>query len=247
MALVVLTQVAGGVGTTTLAANLTNLWPLHPRILLELGITGGSLMQVMGFDAQASNTPASLSDLLADGYDLGLSEVQAPSLAGRNPERWELPVVPAPVIPDFPRPGEPMWWQKRVDLALSTNLDVIVDLGRVAPEHMGIHNRVLNTAAIILVVVRNIEEARRAVARLTLYQDRLAIVVISRLRSMPQEVTDATGGVLCAEVLPFDEDIATHLWRNALVTESKAKKPSKQYLDGVSHLAHYLRGAELSV
>jgi len=242
MALVALTQVAGGVGTTTLAANLTTLWPVDTRILLELGITGGSLMRVMGFDAQASGVPASLSDLVGDGYDLGLSEVSAPGLAGLAPEKWELPVAPAPVIPDFPHPGEPIWWQRRVDLALSANLDVIVDLGRVAPEHMGIHNRVLNASTIVLVVVRNIEEARHAVARLTLYRERLAIVVISRFRSTPEEITDATGGVLCAEVLPFDEDIAIHLWRNMLVTEPKAKKPSKHYLDGVSHLATYLRG-----
>lgn len=135
-----------------------------------------------------------------------------------------------------------MWWQRRVDLALSTTLDVIVDLGRVAPEYLALHNRVLNTATIILAVVRNMDEARRIVARLTLYQDRLAIVVISKLRSTPQEITEATG-CACAGVLPFDDEIANHLWRNMLVTESKAKRPSRLYLDGVNQLASYLRGA----
>jgi hypothetical protein len=201
-------------------------------------------MQIMGFDAQASDVPATPSDLAKFGYDLGLSESQAISLASLAPEKWELPVVPAPIMPDFPRPGEPIWWQRRVDLALDANLDVIVDLGRVAPEHMGIHNRVLNAAAIILVVVRNMNEARHAVARLTLYRERLAIVVISKLRSTPQEITDATGGHACAGILPFDDDIASHLWQNALVTESKAKRPSRLYLDAVGELATYLRGGE---
>jgi len=244
MSVIAITQVAGGVGATTLAANLTNVWPSHSRILMELGVTGGSLVQTMGFDSRACEIPPTLSDLVTNGYEFGSSGDKPSSLSYGNREEWELPVVPGPIVPDFPHPGEPSWWQRRVDLAVESNLDVIVDLGRVAPEHMIIHNRILNSAAVILVVVRNINEARTAMSRLTLYQDRLAIAVISRLRSSPQEISDALEGRDCAEVLRFDDDIADHLWRGTLVTESKIKKPRKEYLDAVNRLAVYLKGVK---
>jgi MinD-like ATPase involved in chromosome partitioning or flagellar assembly len=242
MEVVAVTQVAGGVGATVLAANLTNLWPVPNRVLMELGITGGSLMRVMGFENQLGSAEVVPSDIVKDGYDLGTPDAVAPKLAELEPEHWELPVLPAPGIPDFPRPGNPFWWQQRVELALDARLDVIVDLGVVAPEHLGIHNRVLNAASVVLVVVRTIDEARHAVARLSLYRDRLALVVVSRLRSLPEEITQATEGVVCAGVLPFDDDITRNLWRNMLVMDSKAKKPSRQYLEEIGRLATYLRG-----
>jgi hypothetical protein len=211
---------------------------------MELGVTGGSLVQIMGFDSRACEIPPTLSDLVTNGYEFGSSGDKPLSLSLGDIEDWELPVVPGPVVPDFPRPGEPSWWQRRVDLAIESNLDVIVDMGRVAPEHMIIHNRILNSAAVILVVVRNVNEARAAMSRLTLYQDRLAIAVVSRLRSSPQEISDALDGRDCAEVLRFDDDIADHLWRGALVEESKVKKPRKDYLDAVNRLAAYLQKAQ---
>ena len=247
MSVIAITQVAGGVGATTLATNLTNVWPAHSRILMELGVTGGSLIQIMGFDSRSCVIPPTLTDLVTNGYEFGSEGNTPASLSYGDMEEWELPVVPGPVVPDFPRPGEPAWWQRRVDLAVESNLDVIVDMGRVAPEHMIIHNRILNSAAVILVVVRNVSEARTAVSRLTLYQDRLAIAVISRLRSSPQEISEQLDGRECAEVLRFEDDIADHLWRGTLVTESKIKKPRKEYLDAVNQLAAYLQRAKPNV
>jgi MinD-like ATPase involved in chromosome partitioning or flagellar assembly len=238
MEVIAITQVAGGVGATVLAANLTNLWPVPNRVLMELGITGGALLRVMGFEHQLGT--ADFADI-KDGYDLGTPETVAPKLAELGPEEWELPVLPAPGIPDFPRPGQPFWWQQRLELAFNSPLDVICDLGVVAPEHLGIHNRVLNAASVILVVVRTIDEARHAVARLSLYKDRLALVVVSRLRSLPEEITQAASGVVCAGVLPFDDDITRYLWRNMLVVDSKAKQV-RRYLEEVGRLATYLRG-----
>ena len=68
MAVFALTQVKGGVGATTLAANLTSLWPHRARILVELGITGGDFARIMGFDTPAVSSPTALVD---DGFDFG--------------------------------------------------------------------------------------------------------------------------------------------------------------------------------
>ena len=236
MAVFALTQVKGGVGTTTLAASLTRAWPHRMRILVELGIAGGDLARIMDFDAAPS--PVS-PGLVEDGFDFGhLSGLR--KLAGTTPESWELPVLPAPPTPDFPRSGETMWWQNRADLMLASHGDVIADLGRVAPEHLGIHNRVLNAATAIVVVIHSLSEGISAASRLAMYQDRLAMVMISKLRSLPEEVSDATGAP-CVGVLPWDDSIAAAAAGNVLVVRSRAK-PVKQYLAGASELAHYLGG-----
>ena len=232
-----LTQMKGGVGATTLAANLTNLWPSQSRILVELGITGGDLAWTMGFDIHPPESPQSLT---REGFDFGVDIDPVPNLSDVPQDEWELPTMPAPAIPDFPRPGESIWWQKRVDIITQTNMDVIVDLGRIAPEHLGIHNRVLNAATAVVAVVRNLPEAKAAVNRLAMYQDRLAIVIISRLRSLPEEITQATG-TTCLGVIPFDEAIASNTWRNVLVTPSKTKS-IKNYLDATASLAKALGG-----
>ena len=232
MPIFAVTQMKGGVGATTLAVSLTNLWPNQSRILVELGITGGELTNTMGFSIQP---PASPKSLTRDGFDFGADLNPVPSLSDVPQDEWELPVMPAPAIPDFPHPGDPMWWQKRVDLITQTNLDVIADLGRIAPEHLGIHNRVLNAAIAIIAVVRNLPEAKAAVSRLAMYQDRLAIVMISKLRSLPEEITEATG-CTCFGVLPFDDAIASNTWRNILVTPAKTKSV-KNYLDATTKLA----------
>lgn len=237
MPLFAFTQMKGGLGTTTLAANLTNLWPNQNRILVELGITGGDLSWAMGFDIQS---PASPQSLTRDGFDFGADMEPVPNLSDVPQKEWELPVMPAPVIPDFPRPGEPMWWQTRVDLMTSNHMDVIADLGRIAPEHLGIHNRVLNAATAVVAVVRNLSEAKAAVRRLAMYQDRLAIVMISKLRSLPEEITEATG-CTCLGVLPFDDAIGSNTWRNILVTSAKTKS-AKNYLDATARLAQTLGG-----
>ncbi len=237
MSIFTFTQIRGGVGATTLAANLTNLWSNPNRIMVELGITGGDLARIMDFDAHASTSPTTLVD---GGKDFGQANNHLVGLSETSTDKWELPVLPAPIMPDFPNPGEKMWWQNRVDLMLSAHTDVIVDMGRVAPEHLGIHNRVLNASTAIVVVVRNISEAVAAASRLAMYQDRLALVMINKLYSLPSEISEATG-TTCVNVLPWDDAITANMWRNVLVSKAKAKSV-KQYLQATSDLAIYLGG-----
>ena len=134
-----------------------------------------------------------------------------------------------------------MWWQSRVDLILGSGIDVIVDLGRVAPEHLGIHNRVLNAATAIVAVVGSLSEGVAAASRLSMYSERLAIVLINKLRSLPEEVTEATGAT-CVGVLLRDDAIGAATSPNILVTHARAK-PVKQYLDATATLARYLGGS----
>ena len=238
MAVFALTQVKGGVGATTLAANLTSLWPHRMRILVELGITGGDLARIMGFETPPAT---SAGDLVEDGFDFGHLDGAFPKLADTAPETWELPVLPAPATPDFPHPGEAMWWQKRVDLILGSHIDVIADLGRVAPEHLGIHNRVLNAATAIVAVVGSLSEGIAAASRLSMYSERLAMVMINKLYSLPEEVTEATGAT-CVGVFPRNDAIASSASRHIVVTHARSK-PVKQYLDAVAKLADYLGGS----
>ena len=238
MAVFALTQVKGGVGVTTLAANLTSLWHHRMRILVELGITGGDLARIMGADAHDASSPTGLVD---DGLDFGHLDGTLPKLAGTASETWALPVLPAPSTPDFSRPTEPMWWQGRVDLILASRMDVIVDLGRVAPEHLGIHNRILNAATAIVAVTRSLSEGVAAASRLSMYQDRLAIVMINKLYSLPEEVAEATGAT-CAGVLPWDDSIAASSPADIVLTRPRAK-PAKQYLADAAKLAQYLGGS----
>ena len=237
MAIFTFTQISGGVGATTLIANLTNLWANPSRIMVELGITGGDLARIMNFNALASTSP---STLVENGKDFGQANSQPIGLSELPTDKWELPVLPAPVMPDFPNPGEKMWWQKRVDLMLSAHMDVIVDMGRIAPEHLGIHNRVLNASTAIAVVVRDTSEAVAAASRLAVYQDRLAIVVVNKLYSLPSEISEATG-TPCVNVFLWDGAITANTWRNVLVAKAKAKSV-KQYLQATSELAVYLGG-----
>ncbi len=232
------TQVKGGVGTTSLAANVTNLWPENGRIMVELGITGGSILRTMGYDpALCASRPA---NPILDGLDLGHEGQVPPSLQEVPQDSWELPMLAAPAIPDFPHPGEPMWWQERVDLMIGTNLDVIADLGTVAPEHLAIHNRVLNASAAVIAVARNQAEALAAVGRLAQYRDRLAVVMMSELYSLPDEVGGAIG-CPCAGVLPWDPAIPASMWRGMLATSTRVK-PARRYFEAARNLATYLRG-----
>lgn len=235
MAIFAFTQIRGGVGATTLVANLTNLWPNPNRILVELGVTGGDIARIMGFSTLASPSPITIID---DGRDFGQDDSQPVALSEITNDKWELPVLPAPVMPDFPSLGEQIWWQKRVDLILQSHMDVIVDMGRITPEHLGIHNRVLNAATVIVVVVRSIDEAIAAASRLAMYQERLALVMINKLRSLPEEITDATG-IHCVNVLPYDDAIPDNTWHNLLVNKAKAKSV-RQYLQAVSDLSTFL-------
>lgn len=238
MSIFALTQVRGGVGATTLAANLAYLWPPGTdRILVELGVTGGNLTWTMGFDIQAPPSPQSLT---RDGFDMGRQTANPPTLGEVKSEDWVFPVLPAPEIPDFPLPGQQTWWQRRVDLMLETHMDVIVDLGTVAPEHLVIHNKVLNAATGIIAVARNLSEAKAALRRLAMYQDRLAVVIISTLKSLPSEVSEEIG-CECLDVLPFDDAIVEKTWRNVLVGQSKTK-PVRQYVEAVSKLAKTMGG-----
>lgn len=236
MAIYTFTQVKGGNGTTTLAANLAYQWPKPNRILVELGITGGSLAQMMGFDIAAPSSP---KNMVEEGYDLAY-EGELTRLSSLDKKEWLLPALPAPAIPDFPHPGEKMWWQSRVDLATQTDMDVICDLGLVAPEHLIIHNRILNASIVIVAVAKNSFEAKAAVKRLARYRDRLAVVIISKLRSLPVEITEEVG-CECLAVLPYDDAIADSTWRNILVSPSKAK-PVREYLAMVSELGEKLGG-----
>jgi len=232
------TQIKGGNGTTTLAANLAYHWPNPGRILLELGITGGSLAQMTGVDMTPPPSPKSLVE---EGYDLAHEGGPLPRLSSMDKKDWQLPVLPAPAIPDFPHPGGKMWWQSRVDLATQTDMDVICDLGLVAPEHLVIHNRVLNASIVVVAVARNRSEAKAAVKRLARYRDRLAVVVISKLRSLPLEISEEVG-CECLAVLPHDGAIEENTWKNILVSPSKSK-PVKEYLAAVAALGEKLGGA----
>ena len=235
MTIFAFTQISGGVGATTEIANLTSMWPNPNRIMVELGATGGDVARIMGFNTPASPSPTGILD---DGRDFGQEDPRP--LSEITNDKWELPVLPAPVMPDFPSLGEQIWWQKRVDLILQSHMDVIVDMGRIAPEHLGIHNRVLNAASVVVVVVRSIDDARAAASRLALYQERLALVMINKLRSLPDEITEATG-IHCISVAPWDYAIEDNTWRNLLVTKAKAK-PVKAYLQAASDLVTFLGG-----
>jgi hypothetical protein len=205
--------------------------------MVELGVTGGDVAKIMGFNTLASPSPVSILD---DGKDFGQEDPHPPALSEITNDKWELPVLPAPVMPDFPSLGQQIWWQKRVDLILQSRMDVIVDMGRIAPEHLGIHNRALNAVDTIVVVVRSTDEAIAAASRLAMYQDRLALVMINKLHSLPDEVTEATG-THCINVLPWDDAIEENTWRNLLVTKAKAKSV-RQYLQATSELANFLGG-----
>lgn len=237
MAIYAFTQIRGGVGATTLIANLTNLWPNPNRIMVELGVTGGDVAKIMGFNTLATTSPTAILD---DGKDFGQEDPHPPALSEITNDKWELPVLPAPVMPDFPSPGEQIWWQKRVDLILQSHMDVIVDMGRIVPEHLGIHNRVLNAATVVVVVVHSTNEAIAAASRLAMYQERLALVMINKLHSLPEEVTEATG-IHCVNVLPWDDAIEENTWHNLLVTKAKTKSV-RQYLQAASELAIFFGG-----
>ena len=127
-----------------------------------------------------------------------------------------------------------------MDLTTQTDMDVICDLGLVAPEHLIIHNRVLNASIVIVAVARNSSEAKAAVKRLARYRDRLAVVLSSKLKSLPVEITEGVG-CECLAVLPYDDAIADNAWRNILVSQSKAK-PVRDYLAAVFNLAEKLGG-----
>ena len=235
MAIYAFTQIRGGVGATTLIANLTNLWPKPNRIMVELGVTGGDVAGIMGFNTLVPPSPPAILD---DGKDFGQEDPRPLSEIAND--KWELPVLPAPVMPDFPNLGEQIWWQKRVDLILQSHMDVIVDMGRIAPEHLGIHNRVLNAATVVVAIVRSTDEAIAAASRLAMYQERLALVMINKLHSLPEEITEATG-IHCISVAPWDYAIEDNTWRNLLVAKAKAKSV-KQYLLAASELAVFLGG-----
>jgi len=242
MAIYSFTQAKGGPGTTTLAANLSNVWPRYNRILVELAPSGGTIAWSMGFEAlSAPGNP--MSDSLAQGgYDFANPSGSPKPLSISEPSEWQLPVLPAPMIPDYPPPGEKMWWQRRAELITSARMDVICDLGVVMPEHLGIHNRVLNASTLIVAVARDLHEARFAAKRLALYHDRLALVVISSLRSLPEEIASETG-CACLSVLPRDDAIAENLWRGVLVVEQKKQpKQVKEYSAAVADLADKIAG-----
>ena len=239
MAIYSFTQAKGGPGTTALAANLTNVWPNHNRILVELAPSGGTLAWSMGFAALSATAVESLAK---GGYDFADPSGSPKPLNASDPSEWQLPVLPAPMIPDYPPPGEKMWWQRRAELITSARMDVICDLGVVMPEHLGIHNRVLNASTLIVAVARDLHEARFAAKRLALYHDRLALVVISPLRSLPEEIASETG-CACLAVLLRDETIAENLWRGVVVVEQKKQpKQVKEYSAAVADLADKIAG-----
>ncbi len=240
MAVYAFTQVKGGAGTTTLAANLANAWPNQGRVLLELAVGGGALARSMGYDT----LPAATVENPAQGiYDFAVDQDRPKPLQGTDPSSWLLPVLPAPQIPDYPHPGEKMWWQQRVEFATGTDLDVICDLGPVAPEHLMIHNRIMNAATVVVAVVRNLHDARFAAKRLALYHDKLALVMISPFRTLASEVSEAAGSA-CLQILPWDDAVAENLWRGILLIEQKKQpKPVKEYASAVAELAEKIAGA----
>ena len=236
MAIFSFTQIKGGNGTTTLSANLAELWPNPDRILMEMGVGGGNLGWTMGYDLAAPSAPTSLTE---DGYDLVPEDGPPRRLSEIDKKDWQLPVLPAPMIPDFPPPGEKMWWQKRAELATQTEMDVICDLGVCVPEHLTIHNRVLNASISVIAVAASSEEAKVAVKRLAKYRDSLAVVIISKYKSTPAEITGLVG-CPCFAVLPRNDAIAESAWRNVLASDKS--KQGREYLTAVAALAHRLRG-----
>lgn len=233
MGLFVFTQMTGGVGTTTVAANTTYMWPNRRRMLIELGITGGDLMQKMDL----SITSAVSNDLIESGWDIGKDSDPIP-LSKLHEDAWELPAILAPAIPGVPSPGQPTWWENRMTMATRSDMDIICDIGKVAPEHLIMHNQVLNVATVIVGVIGKLSDAKIVGERLAAYRDRLALLLVSPQKTLPQEVTDTTG-VQCLGVLPRNPDIENRFWKNILVSDDRK---SRDYHNGIASLAMKLGG-----
>lgn len=228
-----------------LAVNLahTEIWPRNERLLLPLNpADSGDLFFRFGFLEQHS-IYLSQEDLLNEStslagvsFDIGVPNRRAPlPIPNADPSKWILPVLPQPSFTSAPSPTAPPWWDTVLSKATTLDLDLIIDVGRLLPDYMGIDRRVFEYVDQVYLLVTSEWELRKAQVVASKYSQKIVIVLVGAMAMNESEVVSF--GFKKTLEMPWSKKIEDEFARVTIATHGKPRV-MRPYLELLAEMTH---------
>ena len=227
---IVIMQVSGGSGASTLAMNLVHasVWPKAKRVLLSLNpADSGDIFFQFGFPDQNSIylDPVELyseTSIVSLGYDVGLPDRRMPSkLALADPENWVLPIVPQPTFTSPLDPRQSPWWDILLSKSVDADVDTVIDAGRILPDYYGIHRRLFEFADDVYLLISSEWELEKAKAVASRYSAKTTLVLVGDAVNL-EEKTDPFGFTKTL-LMPKNDKMASEFARATVATSAKPR------------------------